>query len=59
MEICLTLFLDDRAYTLAILGWYLSEKRLDHIRNKKRNTKTNLADLLPMREGKRSSLFSD
>ena len=28
---------DDRAYVLAMLGWYLSEKRLEHIRNKKRD----------------------
>ena len=28
---------DDRSYTLAMLGWYLSEKRLEHIRHKKRN----------------------
>lgn len=28
---------DDRAYVLAMLGWYLSERRLEHIKNKKRN----------------------
>jgi hypothetical protein len=28
---------DDRAYVLAMLGWYLSEKRLDHIKNKKKD----------------------
>ena len=27
---------DDRAYVLAMLGWYLSEKRLEHIRKRKR-----------------------
>ena len=27
---------DDRSYVLAILGWYLSEKRVEHIRNKKK-----------------------
>ena len=27
---------DDRAYVLAMLGWYLSERRMEHIRNKKR-----------------------
>lgn len=27
---------DDRAYVLAMLGWYLSEKRMEHIRNKKK-----------------------
>lgn len=50
---------DDRAYTLAMLGWYLSEKRLSHIRNKKKPApSTNLADRLPMRTGTRSSIFS-
>jgi len=28
--------LDDKAYILAMLGWYLSEKRVEHIRNKKK-----------------------
>lgn len=32
---------DDRAYVLAMLGWYLSERRLEHIKNKK----TDLGDL--------------
>nr|DAE62296.1 MAG TPA: Terminase large subunit [Caudoviricetes sp.]DAR53308.1 MAG TPA: Terminase large subunit [Caudoviricetes sp.] len=36
---------DDRAYVLAMLGWYLSEKRMDHIRNKKR---TNNFDITKM-----------
>lgn len=27
---------DDRAYVLAMLGWYLSEKRIEHVRNKKK-----------------------
>lgn len=27
---------DDRAYVLAMLGWYLSERRMEHIRNKKK-----------------------
>ena len=29
---------DDRAYCLALAGYYLHEKRLEHIRKKKRNT---------------------
>lgn len=29
---------DDRAYVLAMLGYYLSEKRLEHIKNKKRES---------------------
>lgn len=28
---------DDRAYVLAMLGWYLSERRLEHIKNKKKD----------------------
>ena len=31
---------DDRAYVLAMLGWYLSEKRVEHIRNKKKQKST-------------------
>lgn len=43
---------DDRAYCLAILGWYLSEKRLEHIKNKKRNISTSiLVNLLPIKSG--------
>lgn len=40
---------DDRAYVLAMLGWYLSERRLEHIKNKKRdqgNTKQILSKLV-------------
>lgn len=28
---------DDRAYCLAMLGWYLQERRLEHIKNKKKD----------------------
>jgi hypothetical protein len=49
---------DDRAYVLAMLGWYLNEKRVSHIRNKKRPApETKLADQLPIVVGKRSSMF--
>lgn len=34
---------DDRAYTLAMLGWYLQEKRLENVRARK---KPNAADIL-------------
>lgn len=34
---------DDRAYTLAMLGWYLSEKRLEGIRSRK---KINTSDII-------------
>lgn len=50
---------DDRAYVLAMLGWYLSERRMEHIRNKKRPTNTNdLINKLPIRQGKRFSMFN-
>ena len=50
---------DDRAYCLAMLAWYLSERRLDHIKNKKQNLDTDsFVDLLPVKQGKRFSLFS-
>ena len=29
---------DDRAYCLALAGYYLQEKRLEHIRRRKNNT---------------------
>ena len=49
---------DDHAYVLAMLGWYLSEKRLEHIKNKKRSTSTvNLIDKMPVRSAKRNSYF--
>lgn len=50
---------DDRAYVLAMLGWFLSEKRLEHIRNKKRKTisSSSLVDMLPIKTAKRHSFF--
>ena len=51
---------DDRAYVLAMLGWYLSERRMEHIRNKKcpkEDSKT-LINKLPIRQGKRFSMFN-
>lgn len=39
---------DDRAYCLALLGWYLQEKRLSNIRNKKRITNYKIIDMLPV-----------
>lgn len=43
---------DDRAYTLAMLGWYLSEKRLEGIRARKKPDINNILDMLPVRKGK-------
>lgn len=49
---------DDRAYVLAMLSWYLSEKRLESMRNKNnKDTKNDLVHRLPMRTGKRNSMF--
>ena len=39
---------DDRAYTLSMLGWYLSEKRLEHVRNKKRTPSANIINQIQM-----------
>lgn len=50
---------DDRAYVLAMLGWYLSEKRASHIRSRKKNTNSkNLVKQLPIKVGKRNSIFA-
>ena len=43
---------DDRAYTLAMLGWYLSEKRLEGIRARKKPDLSSIIDMLPVRKGK-------
>lgn len=40
---------DDRAYVLAMLGWYLQEKRMESIRKKKVKKETNLVDRLPFK----------
>lgn len=51
---------DDRAYVLAMLGWYLSEKRLEHIKQKKKRSSSasDLVDLLPIKTAKRHSYFN-
>ena len=50
---------DDRAYVLSMACWYLSEKRVEHIRNKKKPKKQNLADRFSssIKQAKRSSIF--
>lgn len=50
---------DDRAYCLAMLGWYLSEKRMEDI-HKKKNPETSYEDLLNsfvFKEAKKISSF--
>lgn len=44
---------DDSAYVLAMLGWVLQEKRLEHIKNKKRTPQTNAKDYILFRSPKR------
>lgn len=49
---------DDRAYVLAMLGWYLSEKRLEHLRKGSSKPKNkDVAKRLPIRKCKRFSMF--
>lgn len=43
---------DDRAYTLAMLGWYLSERRLEHIRTRKRPNAADLINKLQVNPGR-------
>lgn len=43
---------DDRAYTLAMLGWYLSERRLEHIRKRKRPNSADIISKLQVNPGK-------
>lgn len=50
---------DDRSYVLSMLGWYLSEKRVEHIRNKKRdqNSAERYKQAFKIRAPKKSSRF--
>ena len=45
---------DDRSYTMALCAWWLSEKRLENVRNKKRNigSTTELLEKLIVSSGK-------
>lgn len=50
---------DDRAYVLAMLGWYLSERRLEHIRTRKKPTSSDILSKLQVNPGKPlNKLFS-
>lgn len=46
---------DDRAYTIALLGWQLNLLRRDHIVNKKSKKTENLGSALPFKKPKRIS----
>lgn len=49
---------DDRAYVLAMLGWYLSEKRMEHIRKKKRpQSPSDITKLFSVRAPKKVTRF--
>lgn len=43
---------DDRLYTLAMICWYLSQKRVEHIRKRKATPTSNLLDILSFRKPK-------
>ena len=43
---------DDRAYCLALAGYYLQEKRLEHIRKKKKETPANIASMFTLTPAK-------
>lgn len=43
---------DDRAYTLAMLGWYLQEKRLENIRARKKPNAVDILSKLQVNPGK-------
>lgn len=48
---------DDRSYCLALLAYGLSELRREHIKNKKRPKKENVAKMMPIRKGKIFKMF--
>lgn len=49
---------DDRSYCMALCAWYLSEKRLENVRARKKPNVTDIIDMLPVNRGKpRSKLF--
>lgn len=48
---------DDRAYVLAMLGWYLSEKRLEHIRTRKAHTPEELAEFFDFKTPRSSHSY--
>jgi hypothetical protein len=48
---------DDRAYVLAMLGWYLSEKRLEHIRTRKAHTTEELAEFFDFKTPRSSHSY--
>lgn len=43
---------DDRSYTMALCAWWLSEKRLESVRARKKPDATSIIDMLPVNRGK-------
>ena len=43
---------DDRSYTMALCAWYLSEKRLENIRSRKKPSAVDILDKLQVTRGK-------
>ena len=43
---------DDRSYCMALCAWFLSEKRLENIRARKKPNVTEIIDMLPVNRGK-------
>jgi hypothetical protein len=48
---------DDRSYCMALCAWFLSEKRLECIRARKKPNIENILDMLPVRKGKPLNKF--
>ena len=49
---------DDRSYCMALCAWYLSEKRLENIRVRKKPDAADLINMLPVNRGKpREKMF--
>ena len=49
---------DDRSYCMALCAWFLSEKRLENVRARKKPNVTEIIDMLPVNRGKpRDKLF--
>ena len=49
---------DDRSYCFALLCYGLSELRREHIKNKKRPKKENIAKIMPIKKGTVTKMFS-
>jgi hypothetical protein len=43
---------DDRSYTMALCAWWLSEKRLENVRARKKPDTSSIISMLPVSKGK-------